>query len=406
VATRREDELGATVAAPSGGVAANAPTLAHTGSAAASTTGGGKRTPVLPPDAGAPAAIPARYEPLRRLGAGGMGVVELARDHDIGRTVAIKRPTMALDVDGLSRFAREVRTIGRLEHPGIVPIHDVGLDEDGRHYFVMKYVEGTTLKDVISSLTADPAAVEHWPHERRLQLVIQLCHTVQYAHAAGVLHRDIKPDNVMIGPFGEVLLMDWGIARAVAEPEAARPEGGAPSAPFATSEGALLGTPAYMSPEQARGTVARLDGRSDVYSLCVLLWELMALEHPLADRMNLGDLLTWLRSDEDLDFSRWVRRGHERGVPPEFIHLCYQGMRKDPAARHQSVDELLAELGHVRDHRGPIRCHNTLIKSALGRIERALAARSRLTTALLASFVALATLGLVTAVLLLWRAMP
>ncbi|MBK8697929.1 MAG: serine/threonine protein kinase [Deltaproteobacteria bacterium] len=167
-----------------------------------------------------------RYERLQSLGEGGMGEVSLARDHDIERRVAIKRlrPEHA-NTSALLRFAQEVRTIGSLEHPNIVPVHDVGIDEEGQHYFVMKYVEGETLESVIEKLQAhDPATERRFPIEARAQLFLGILRAVQYAHARGIIHRDIKPANIMVGPYGEVMLMDWGLARPVRGAEVVFPD--------------------------------------------------------------------------------------------------------------------------------------------------------------------------------------
>ena len=142
-----------------------------------------------------------RYHPLRRLGAGAMGEVSLEHDNDIGRTVAVKRLTADLDnSDGLVRFIAEVQTIGQLEHPNIIPIHDVGLDQDGRYYFVMKYVDGETLEAIITKLAAgDPDYHSRYPFEVRLEIFLGLLHALQYAHDQGVVHRDIKPADVAVG---------------------------------------------------------------------------------------------------------------------------------------------------------------------------------------------------------------
>ena len=156
-----------------------------------------------------------RYEHMRRLGEGGLGEVLGARDNDIDRDVAVKR--LRPDVTSaamVARFVEEVRTIGRLEHPNIVPIHDVGVDERGEYYFVMKYVDGETLESVIEKLAAgDPAYHAQYGVERRVQIVVALLEALAFAHKKGIVHRDIKPANVMIGAYGEVVLMDWGIAK-------------------------------------------------------------------------------------------------------------------------------------------------------------------------------------------------
>ena len=349
------------------------------------------RTTVLPPSqARAEGGAAARYEAVRTLGAGGMGEVALVRDHDIGRTVAVKRPISALDGHALQRFAREVRTVGRLEHPGIVPIHDVGLDEEGRHYFVMKYVEGDTLAKIIERLrTGDQAYVARYTYEARTQIFTQLLHAVHYAHARGVLHRDIKPDNIMVGPYGEVMLMDWGIARDLTDKEelaTATPAistGAIVAAPAQTADGVLLGTPAYMSPEQARGEIAKLDERSDVYSLCVVFFELIFLRHYLPDKRGIADLLTSIGHDPEFTTQEWYDLHHRYLPPAELVHFLRKGMAKDPAARYQSVAEMIKTLDTVRDHRVAVQCQITFMKRILGGIEHAIDRHPRKATVVL-----------------------
>jgi serine/threonine protein kinase len=178
------------------------------------------RTTVLPHVAGDGTRVElslesrSRYEPTKLLGAGGMGEVVLVSDHDIDRKVAVKRLLPELtDPALLARFVDEIRTVGRLEHPNIVPIHDVGVDELGRYFFVMKYVEGETLESIIEKLRAgNPEYLARYSTEVRIEIFLGLLHALQYAHAQGVVHRDIKPANVMVGRFGEVVLMDWVIA--------------------------------------------------------------------------------------------------------------------------------------------------------------------------------------------------
>ena len=173
-----------------------------------------------------------RYETIRRLGEGGFGEVVGARDNDIGREVAVKRlhPEMRSPAV-LARFAEEVRTIGSLEHPNIIPIHDVGVQENGDYYFVMKYVAGETLESIIEKLAAgDRDTHARFGVERRVQIFTSLLEAVAFAHSKGILHRDIKPANVMVGAYGEVVLMDWGIAKRLRDPEPP-PETGALIAP-------------------------------------------------------------------------------------------------------------------------------------------------------------------------------
>ena len=306
-----------------------------------------------------------RYERLRALGEGGMGEVALARDHDIDRQVAIKRlrPEHS-NSSTLLRFAQEVRTIGSLEHPNIVPVHDVGVDEEGKHYFVMKYVEGETLEAIIEQLQAhDPAAERRFPFEVRAQLFLGVLRAVQYAHARGIIHRDIKPANIMVGPYGEVMVMDWGLARPVCVAETAgppedrtRPVHGAASS-LETQQGAIMGTPHYMSPEQARGETDRVDERSDVYSLAVMFHELMSLRHYLDGKKSVHEVLAAVASVKDHHVVEWVADAVATGAPMEYLHYIRKGVSASAADRHANAGEMANELEDILSGRMKVQCH-------------------------------------------------
>jgi serine/threonine protein kinase len=222
-----------------------------------------------------------RYRLLERVARGGMGVVYAAEDEKLQRRVALK----VLDVPGTdsdlaNRLIREARVLAQLEHPGIVPVHDVGTLADGRVFYTMKFVEGQRLDKFIATVESA---------QDRLRLFSRICDAVAFAHARGVLHRDLKPANIMVGPFGEVLVMDWGLAKLLrgemqsadrtSDPEATilhapnLPNGANDSKKDSviTGHGTVMGTPGYMSPEQARGDVEVLDARSDIFSLGTLL---------------------------------------------------------------------------------------------------------------------------------------
>jgi serine/threonine-protein kinase len=229
---------------------------------------------------------PARlgYELRQELGRGGMGVVLACRDSALGRDLAVKalRPEHRGDPAAQRRFLEEAQITGQLQHPGVVPVHHVGRLPDGRPYFAMKLVRGQTLADLLEA-RADPG--QELP--RFLAVFRQVCQAVAYAHSKGVLHRDLKPANIMVGAFDEVQVMDWGLAKvlggAAGGPAADRAEirtlrAELPEA--ASRTGAVLGTPAYMAPEQARGEVAALDERCDVFGLGAILCEMLTGRPP------------------------------------------------------------------------------------------------------------------------------
>lgn len=203
-----------------------------------------------------------KYTFVKELGRGGMGTVYLAEDRELDRLVAIKvLNTPEITDDLRNRMVREAQIIARLEHPGIVPVHDVGTLPDGRIYYAMKYVRGSRL---------DEYAAQGASLRDRLRKFQAVCDAVAFAHAHGVIHRDLKPQNIMIGSFGEVLVLDWGVAKLLSlcdDPNS--------SASYQTMEGTVIGTRHYMSPEQARGEIDQLDERSDIYALGAVLYFLL-----------------------------------------------------------------------------------------------------------------------------------
>jgi serine/threonine protein kinase len=215
-----------------------------------------------------------RYEVLQLLARGGMGTVYLARDRELERRVALK-VLSAPDSgpEAATRMIKEARIIAQLEHPGIVPVHDVGTLADGRVFYAMKLVDGSRLDHLVH---------DGRPVPELLRIFERICEPVAFAHAHGVIHRDLKPENVMVGAFGEVLVMDWGVAKLLHEP-VLETGSGAPVRPPSdgrTAHGTILGTPGYMAPEQARGEASGIDERADVYALGAILSFLLSARAP------------------------------------------------------------------------------------------------------------------------------
>jgi serine/threonine-protein kinase len=204
-----------------------------------------------------------RYEVSSRIGQGGMGSVYLARDRELERDVAIKvmrSPAPAPDSE--ARMRREAQVIARLEHPGIVPVHDIGTLEDGRVFYVMKWVRGANLEDFCPGRSVGEL----------LRVFLKVCEAVAFAHDHGVIHRDIKPGNIMVGVFGEVLVLDWGVAKVIGDSDDSRAlQGDDPPINVVTQDGAVVGTPGFMAPEQASGKINLIDQRTDVYALGAIL---------------------------------------------------------------------------------------------------------------------------------------
>jgi serine/threonine-protein kinase len=276
-----------------------------------------------------------KYGLLEEIGRGGMGTVYLAEDRVLGRRVALKVvSTGTVDPAAAARMLREARVIARLEHPGIIPVHDAGTLPDGRMFYAMKRVDGRRLDEVA---LRDGATLPE-----RLRVFQKICEAVAFAHAHGVIHRDLKPENVMVGPFGEVLVMDWGVAK-VLEEAAAPPPAAARSTPGATAEGTVLGTPAYMAPEQAAGQADRVGPAADVYALGAILRFLLTGRAPFDEETALR------RARGESGLSPGPVRGGNGALPPPLAAVAEKAMATDPAARYGSVEELANDVARYVD---------------------------------------------------------
>ncbi len=354
------------------GPATTQPVAPAPGFGATSTTD--PRLTVLPATASEKQDPKPRFQLLRKLGKGGMGEVEACQDLDIGRTVALKRlhPGIA-DRDGLLRFADEVRTIGQLEHPNITPVHDVGVDELGRLFFIMKHVDGEDLSSVVKRLQAGEAeAHERFGFEERVRIFRGVLEAVDFAHGRGVLHRDLKPANIMVGQHGEVLVIDWGLARPLEGSQQEERAGGSvgprsSGRSVETRHGSVVGTPAYMSPEQVRGEA--LDERSDVYALCVIFYELLGLRHYLQGCDSTEELLQGVQELEP-PMLRLPKHLAQPNVPMDLLWFLRRGLRKDKVERYPSVRAMLDRLDDRAMGRIPIQCPVTLTMRGGNEISR------------------------------------
>jgi len=359
-----------------------------------------------------PDASGTRYRIIERVGSGGMGAVYLAEDSVLARRVALKILDLP-DARGelTQRLLREAHILARLEHPGIVPVHDAGTFADGRAFYAMKFVEGQRLDRL-----ADSASRGAKSFPDRLRIFQRICDAVAFAHAHGVLHRDLKPENIMVGPFGEVLVMDWGVAKILAS-ESASPAGvgtsphaapdstaaglaGQPSlanpvATVRTAHGAILGTLGYMSPEQLRGEIDRLDPRSDVYSLGALLQFLLDGRSPSTASTAPPDASTSTaqpsRAQSEMPPPENSAASAAPPIPPALAAIARKAMAPEPASRYTSAAELAQDVARFLDGM-PVSAYPENLFRRLAR----LASRYRIALVLVLTYL------LVRALLLFW----
>jgi len=299
-----------------------------------------------------------RYRLEDEVARGGQGAILRVYDQDLRRPLAMKvvlggeaggqaAPVASVAPRTLGRFLEEAQVTAQLDHPGIVPVHELGLDPDGRVYFTMRLVRG---EDLAAIFAKTREGVEGWSQTRALNVLVRVCEAMAYAHHKGVIHRDLKPANVMVGRFGEVYVMDWGLARVLARDgdsadteDLAHDEIVDPDDPdvLTTMDGDVVGTPAYMPPEQALGRLAAMGPQSDVYSLGAMLYELLAGHEPYAsgDRLSVLDVLYKAQSEAPEPLS-----SEAPGAPQELVAICEKAMARDPARRYPDMSGLAEDL--------------------------------------------------------------
>ncbi|MCA9521942.1 MAG: protein kinase [Myxococcales bacterium] len=275
-----------------------------------------------------------RYEVGDEIGHGGMGVVRVVTDVNLGRRVAMKSllAKHAQDPNLIQALINEARLTGQLEHPSIVPIYELGVSVAGTPYYTMKLLDRSSLREILQArIEGDAAVNEEYTLHRLLNIFGQVCMGCHYAHSRGVVHRDIKPENILIGNFGEVLVVDWGIARVF------RRKGGEIAADL-SDQGMIVGTPTYMSPEQARGD-SHVDQRSDVFSLGMILYEVITgrlpIDHKESERWDTvpGGELPELKFEFE-----------DRKIPAELVRICRKAVEVQAEHRYQSARELWKEV--------------------------------------------------------------
>ncbi len=310
-----------------------------------------------------------KYVVEHEIGEGGMGRVLRALDRDIRRPVAMKVIQDKEDPEHRARFVEEAQVTGQLEHPNIVPIHELGLDSEGRLFFTMKLLRGKNLGEILDEIREYPAVeAARYPLSKLIHALIHACNAVAFAHARGVVHRDLKPGNIWVGEYGEVYVMDWGCAKVgaanrdsqriqVKPPKHAQastapaPVQKSPPSPEVISyrsashlcitvHGTVVGTPAYMAPEQAGGQIESIDQRSDIYALGAILYEMLTLHPPVHGRSDKEFI-------EQAKLGRILpprRRAPHRPIPAELAAIAMKALQHDPKDRYQKADAFQADL--------------------------------------------------------------
>ena len=296
-----------------------------------------------------------RYSHIKTIGLGGVGAVLAAYEPELNREVAIKilRPAFRNKVDSLKRFVREARATAHIEHPNIVPVHQLGVFENNGVFFSMKKVDGKDLRSIIRKLDeGNKDFIKKYTLRQFLQIFVSIGNGVAYAHSKGIIHRDLKPANIMLGDYGEVMVMDWGLVKYRAEKDTSEQEWkveldidlaavGHTDA-MSTIQGSVSGTPAYMSPEQAAGRTEDIDEQTDIYSLgailySILTWKTAPFESPMTTNQVLNAVVNG-------DFKRPRKRAPKRKIPRELEAICLKAMALEKKDRYESASLLVRDI--------------------------------------------------------------
>ena len=289
-----------------------------------------------------------KYSGFQDIAGGGGGALKSCNDANLGRKVAIKTllPGTENVIRDRRRLLREARITAQLAHPNTVPVYEIGKTDEGEIYFSMKKVEGEDLyKIMVGIARGSEREKTEFTLDRFLSILIQACNALSYAHTRGVIHRDIKPENILVGLFGEVYLMDWGVAKVWGMPNETR-EDEVTSKELRDREGetnSRPGTPLYMSPEQVRDQP--VDERSDIFSMGVVLYEVLALREPFRGR-SIRETFENVLIEEPPPPSTLSK--HFK-VPPALDAICAKAMQKKPSNRYQSMREMVADIRRFRD---------------------------------------------------------